>query len=59
MSEPRHRLRVIHISDLHERGPRETERWRRYRVRLNDQDRRRAKVEDVARVEEDVLIQET
>lgn len=32
MSEPRHHLRVLHISDLHERGPRETGRWRRYRV---------------------------
>jgi hypothetical protein len=32
MSEPRHRLRVLHISDLHERGVLEKERWRRYRV---------------------------
>ncbi len=27
-----YRLRVLHISDLHERGPRETESWRRRRV---------------------------
>ena len=27
-----HRLRIIHISDLHERGERELEHWRRRRV---------------------------
>ncbi|HEX4961340.1 MAG TPA: metallophosphoesterase [Thermoanaerobaculia bacterium] len=32
MSDPRHRLRILHISDLHERGPREKEPWRRRRV---------------------------
>ena len=32
MSDPRHRLRILHISDLHERGPREKELWRRRRV---------------------------
>ena len=32
MSDPRHRLRILHISDLHERGPREKETWRRRRV---------------------------
>ncbi|WP_437767332.1 metallophosphoesterase [Sorangium sp. So ce281] len=30
--EREHRLRVLHISDLHVRGPRETEGWRRRRV---------------------------
>ncbi|KYG10933.1 hypothetical protein BE21_58480, partial [Sorangium cellulosum] len=30
--EREHRLRVLHISDLHVRGPRETEAWRRRRV---------------------------
>jgi len=32
LTEPRHRLRILHVSDLHERGPRETEPWRRRRV---------------------------
>ena len=32
MTEPRHRLRILHLSDLHERGSRETEPWRRRRV---------------------------
>lgn len=27
-----YRLRLLHISDLHERGPRESESWRRRRV---------------------------
>lgn len=27
-----HRLRLLHITDLHMRGPRETEHWRRRRV---------------------------
>ena len=31
-SESRHRLRILHLSDLHERGPREREQWRRRRV---------------------------
>ena len=30
MTDPR--LRLLHLSDLHERGPRERERWRRRRV---------------------------
>ncbi|CAN94117.1 putative cAMP phosphodiesterase [Sorangium cellulosum So ce56] len=30
--EREHRLRILHISDLHVRGPRETEGWRRRRV---------------------------
>jgi hypothetical protein len=32
LNEPRHRLRILHLSDLHERGPRESEPWRRRRV---------------------------
>lgn len=32
MPDREHSLRILHISDLHERGPRETERARRYRV---------------------------
>src|SRR4051812_48746955 len=32
MSDPRYRLRILHISDLHERGSREKEPWRRRRV---------------------------
>jgi|GEM_PF-1294958 len=32
LTEPRHRLRILHLSDLHERGPRESEPWRRRRV---------------------------
>jgi hypothetical protein len=31
-SESRYRLRILHLSDLHERGPRESEPWRRRRV---------------------------
>ena len=27
-----HRIRLLHLSDLHERGPREAEPWRRRRV---------------------------
>ena len=27
-----HRVRILHLSDLHERGPREGETWRRRRV---------------------------
>ncbi|POZ50544.1 metallophosphoesterase family protein [Methylovulum psychrotolerans] len=30
--EKNYTLRILHISDLHERGPRETESWRRQRV---------------------------
>ncbi len=29
---PAHRLRIHHFSDLHARGPRENESWRRRRV---------------------------
>ena len=32
----RHRLRILHISDLHERAAREAERWRRWRVVQGD-----------------------
>ncbi|HZF11210.1 MAG TPA: metallophosphoesterase [Thermoanaerobaculia bacterium] len=32
MSDLRHRLRLLHVSDLHERGSREQEPWRRRRV---------------------------
>jgi hypothetical protein len=32
LNEPLHRLRILHLSDLHERGPRESEPWRRRRV---------------------------
>lgn len=32
MEDSRYRLRVLHISDLHERGPREAEPWRRRRT---------------------------
>lgn len=32
MSDPIYRLRVLHISDLHEKGLREREHWRRSRV---------------------------
>ncbi|HEY9419865.1 MAG TPA: metallophosphoesterase, partial [Thermoanaerobaculia bacterium] len=39
MSEPRHRLRVLHLSDLHERGPSEEERWRWERVLGDSWDR--------------------
>jgi len=27
-----HRVRILHLSDLHERGPRERETWRKRRV---------------------------
>ncbi|MCG8458912.1 MAG: metallophosphoesterase [Holophagales bacterium] len=32
MGNGRRRLRILHISDLHARGDRENERWRRRRV---------------------------
>ncbi|WP_089939168.1 metallophosphoesterase family protein [Candidatus Entotheonella palauensis] len=31
-SEANYRLRILHVSDLHERGSRENEHWRRRRV---------------------------
>ena len=34
--DSRHRLRILHVSDLHERGAREGERWRRWRVVQGD-----------------------
>ena len=32
MEDSRYRLRILHLSDLHERGPREGEPWRKRRV---------------------------
>jgi len=32
MEDSRYRLRILHLSDLHERGPREAEPWRRRRT---------------------------